>query len=248
MAQPSIALLIVDTDHHVLAAQALRISLPALPFKEVLIFSDRPDAWGGHPVITIPTLRSIEEYHRLITRDVVEHVHSDFVLIIQYDGFVLNADQFSPHFFFYDYIGAPWPQFTEHEVGNGGFCWRSRKLMEAVAKLDYDDLRENEDLFICRRMRPTLEAQGLRFAPKPIAQHFSVEFPAVPWPTFGFHGIFLLPQVYRQAPDFLLEHLNDRVIKSRSQYLLPGLEAVSPAHAQRLRDRRDRLLQTAAAG
>jgi len=157
--------------------------------------------------------------------------------VIQYDGFVLNADQFSPHFLHYDYIGAPWPNYEVNEVGNGGFSWRSRRLVHAVAQLDYADPAEPEDLFICRTMRETLERAGCRFAPKAIAQHFSVEFPAVPFPTFGFHGIFHLPLVYREMPDFLLDHLSDRIVKTRSGFLMPGFQAVSTAAAQKLQAR-----------
>jgi len=157
--------------------------------------------------------------------------------VIQYDGFVLNADQFSPHFLHYDYIGAPWPNYEVNEVGNGGFSWRSRRLVHAVAQLDYPDPTEAEDLYICRTMRETLERAGCRFAPKAIASHFSVEFPAVPYPTFGFHGIFHLPTVYREMPDFLLDHLSDRIVKTRSGFLLPGFQSVSPATAEKLQQR-----------
>lgn len=236
-AGPRLAIAIVDTDHHVLARQALLHSLKAMAFHQVLVYSDRPELWAGLPVRTIPTLRSITEYNLLITQRLAQDLEADFVLVIQYDGFILNADQFSPHFLHYDYIGAPWPNFDHHEVGNGGFSWRSRKLVQAVAALDYADPAEAEDLFICRRMRPALEAQGCRFAPKAIASHFSVEFPAVPYPTFGFHGIFHLPSVYREMPDFLVDNLSDRIVKTRADYLLPGLTQLAPASAERLRQR-----------
>lgn len=239
---PSLAVAIVDTDHHVLARQALIHTMTAMerhgrPFSQVLIYSDRPEAWPGLPVIPVPTLRSINEYNLLITREMAKHLSADFVLVIQYDGFVLNADQFSPHFLHYDYIGAPWPNYERHDVGNGGFSWRSKRLVQAVAQIDDYDPSEAEDLFICRSRRDWLEKLGCRFAPKAIASHFSVEFPAVPYPTFGFHGIFHLPSVYRESPEFLVDHLNDRILKSRSGYLLPGLEVLAPAAAQRLKDR-----------
>ena len=242
MSKPSIAVAIVDTDLHVLARQALLHSMRqmeqhGLAFSQVLIYSDKPELWPGLPVIPVPTLRSITEYNQIITRTLADHLSADHVLVIQYDGFVLNADQFSPHFLHYDYIGAPWPNYEVNEVGNGGFSWRSRRLVHAVAQLDYADPAEPEDLFICRTMRETLERAGCRFAPKTIAQHFSVEFPAVPFPTFGFHGIFHLPLVYREMPDFLLDHLSDRIVKTRSGFLMPGFQAVSPAAGQKLQAR-----------
>ena len=38
-----------------------------------------------------------------------------------------------------DYIGAPWPHFRDgHNVGNGGFSLRSRRLLEACRELPFD--------------------------------------------------------------------------------------------------------------
>ena len=42
-------------------------------------------------------------------------------LMIQFDGYVLSGDRFSDNFLSYDYIGAPWPHYQSHKVGNGGF-------------------------------------------------------------------------------------------------------------------------------
>ena len=237
----TLAIAIADTDLHVLAHQALRHCLRSMHFDQVLIYSDRPEAWPGLAVIEIPPLRSMADYNQLIVRDLAASLECDFVLVVQYDGFILNADQFSPHFYHYDYIGAPWPNFNQHEVGNGGFSWRSKRLVRAAAELDYADPTEAEDLFICRTKRVELELQGYRFAPKAIASHFAVEFPAVPYPTFGFHGIFHLPAVYRDVPDFLVDHLSDRVVKTRSNFLLPALQQLAPASAGRLQERLARL-------
>ncbi|MDC8773253.1 DUF5672 family protein [Roseateles albus] len=235
--KPTLAIAIADTDMHVLAHQALRLCLSAMHFDQVLIYSDQPEAWPGLALIEIPPLRSMAEYNKLIVKDLAVRLECDFVLVVQYDGFILNADQFSPHFYHYDYIGAPWPNFEQYEVGNGGFSWRSKRLVQAAAGLDYADETEAEDLFICRTKRDELENLGCRFAPKAIAAHFSVEYPAVPFPTFGFHGIFHLPSVYRKVPDFLVEHLSDRVVKARSNFLLPALQQLAPASALRLQER-----------
>ena len=241
------AIAIADTDHHVLALQALRHSLAAFPVQQVMVFSDRPEAWPGFDVVRVPTLRRIEDYNRLITRQLAEELRCDRVLVIQYDGFVLNPAEYSPLFRHYDYLGAPWPQFAECGVGNGGFSLRSRRLVDAVARLDYADLSEAEDLFICRRSRPALEAAGLRFAPRSVAAHFSVEFPMVPWPTFGFHGIFHLPGVYRERLDFLIEHLSDRVLRGRADFLLPAITRLSADAGAQVRRRLDALARADAA-
>lgn len=232
-----IAIAIADTDHHVLAHHALHHSLARFAAGQVIVFSDRPEAWPGFEVTPIPRLQRIEDYNLLITRGLAEVLRCDRVLVIQYDGFVMQPQEFSPSFLHHDYLGAPWPQFDECGVGNGGFSLRSRRLVDAVAALDYADPSEAEDLFICRRSRRQLEAIGLRFAPKAVAAHFSVEYPAVPWPTFGFHGIFHLPAVYRNDLDFLVGNLSERVLRTRSQFLLPAIDRISPLSGLALRRR-----------
>ena len=242
----SMAIAIADTDHHVLAHQALVQSLARFEAGQVIVFSDRPEAWPGFDVTPTPQLRRIEDYNLLITRHLAEVLRRDRVLVIQYDGFVLHPQEFSPCFLHHDYLGAPWPQFDDCGVGNGGFSLRSRRLVDAVAALDYADPSEAEDLFICRRSRPQLEAAGLRFAPKAVAAHFSVEFPAVPWPTFGFHGIFHLPAVYRNDLDFLVNNLSERVLRTRADFLLPAIDRLSPTAGLAFR-RRLAVLNAAAA-
>lgn len=234
----TLALAIADTDQHVLAHQAVRQCLGGRDFDQVLVFTDRAEAFGGLPTVVTPTLRSIVDYNRLITRGLAEHLRCDHVLVVQYDGFVLHPEAFEPEFLAYDYIGAPWPGTDEGGVGNGGFSLRSRRLVDAVAGLPYDPSAEAEDLFICRTARPLLERHAaLRFAPRALAARFSVEYPAVPHRTYGFHGIFHLPAVYRHDIAFLMRHLSDRLIRSRAGYLLPGLQAIGPDAVRLLQQR-----------
>jgi Protein of unknown function (DUF5672) len=236
--KPRLALVIADTDQHVLAAQALLHTLRGVDPAQVLVFSDRSDAWpGGCELVRIDPIRRMETYNQLITRDLAEHLRADHVLVIQYDGFLLHPSSFEPEFLRQDYIGAPWPQFVHDQVGNGGFSLRSRRLVDAVAALPYGDPREPEDVFICRSSRSALEACGLCFAPLDMARRFSVEWPPVAHPTWGFHGVFHLPVVYRQHLDFLIDHLPDRTLASRAPYLLPFLEALSASAARRVRQR-----------
>ena len=57
---------------------------------------------------------------------------TDYVLTFQSDGFILNPDAWTDEFFNYDYIGAPWGD-NRYAVGNGGFSFRSKKLMNFVS-------------------------------------------------------------------------------------------------------------------
>ena len=64
--------------------------------------------------------------------------------MMQYDGYVLSGDRFLKTLS-YDYIGAPWPHYQSHKVGNGGFSMRSRALVGSIQIFLYDDLSEAED-------------------------------------------------------------------------------------------------------
>lgn len=236
----SLAVVIADTSQHVLARNALLQSLRGLDVRQVLVYSDRPECWPETAIHRIEPITELATYNRLITQRLAEDLRADHALVIQYDGFVLDASEFAQLFRHYDYIGAPWPHFATHEVGNGGFSLRSRRLVEAVARQPYD-ASIAEDLFICRQLRPRLEQQDkLRFAPREVAAHFAVESVPVPWPTFGFHGVFHLPAVYRERIDFLLEHLSLRTMQRWQRLLWPAFARVSADAARafdaRLRD------------
>lgn len=229
MPTPRLALVIADTHQHALARNAVLASLRGVPVDQVLIYSDRDEPWQGLPVQRIPPMTGIGDYNRLVVQRLAEDLQAEHALVIQYDGFVLNPGEFSPHFRHHDYIGAPWPHLPDTPVGNGGFSWRSRRLVEAAARLPYDGESAPEDLFICRLNRATLEAQGVRFAPPGIAAHFSVESVPVPWPTFGFHGVFHLPMVYREQIDLLLAQLAPQTLLKWAPLLRPRFAVLGEA-------------------
>jgi len=205
-----ISYVIVDTIQHELGQLALQRSQAAFPLKNAIVFSDKEKPWTASKFVQIEKINSLAEYSRILLQDVIQHVETEHCLIIQYDGFVINPDIFSKLFLFYDYIGATWPHRTLYNVGNGGFCLRSRRLMEIVAKnFKNHDLRFPEDHLIARNYRAILEDQfNLKFAPADVANHFSQELTQQPWPTFGFHGFHLLPQVYKNNLTELFERMN----------------------------------------
>jgi hypothetical protein len=224
----SFAVVIVDTLQYELARRALLLSLRELPIGQILVYSDTSDAWSGLPVQRIPPIRSVGDYNRLITRRLAEDLRQDHVLVVQYDGFVLNPGEFSPHFYHYDYIGAPWAHLPGVPGGNGGFSWRSRRLVESVASMRYDGESEPEDLFICLRAAQDLIRQGLTFGPAPLASHFSVESVQVSHPTFGFHGVFHLPAVYGLCWSWLLENLEPHTLLKWATALRTAFAQLSP--------------------
>ena len=173
---------------------ALRRSCANIEFGAIRMFCDvRPDGIGGTPIewTKIAALRSRSDYTRFILKDLHRHIDTDFALCVQWDGFVLRPEAWRPQFLDYDYIGAPWPQFTgDWTVGNGGFSLRSARLLRATANssIPVDDA---EDVVICRKARGQLEQRfGIRFAPLSEARRFSCERAEPQGDEFGFHGIF----------------------------------------------------------
>jgi hypothetical protein len=172
---------------------AIEATTDQIVFGDVVLFTD---AIGQQPpaqarVVPIAPLRSGADYSNFLLSRLAEHIRTDHCLIIQWDGFVVNAKEWDPAFLELDYIGACWPQFDDgHDVGNGGFSLRSRRLLEACRSPEFG-ASHPEDVAICRANRALLERQfGIRFADRATAERFSFERSRAGGPTFGFHGVF----------------------------------------------------------
>lgn len=172
------------------AAQALEHSMAQCDFADALLLTDTPVPTQAR-VQTIPPIRSRRDYSRFALQQMAAYVTTPYLLIVQWDGFVLDARQWNSEFLQWDYIGAPWPGPNGPRVGNGGFCLRSRRLLDALADPVFQAADvELEDHFICQVQRAMLERRyGLRFAPAPLAHRFAYESYAPTAPTFGFHGL-----------------------------------------------------------
>ena len=150
-----------------------------------------------HPrirVVPIEQIGSSAGYSDFLLTKLVDHVKTSHCLIVQWDGHILDASRWSANFLDYDYIGASWPQFRDgHDVGNGGFSLRSRRLMDACRSAGFIRIHP-EDMAIGRTNRNWLEAQGIRFAPRNLADLFSAERSGDLKTAFGYHGVWNMPQ------------------------------------------------------
>lgn len=145
----------------------------------------------------IRPLKSRLDYSEFMLRELADHIGTSHALCVQWDGFVLRGGAWRLEFLDYDYIGAIWPHFKDgHNVGNGGFSLRSKRLLQASKELPFDG-SHLEDVVICRLNRERLEADGIRFAPESVARRFAFEREAPDGDEFGFHGVFNL---VRQLP------------------------------------------------
>ncbi|MBT8543381.1 methyltransferase domain-containing protein [Polynucleobacter paneuropaeus] len=153
----------------------------------------------GESFEPIPIINNIAEYSQFVLKDLYKYIDTDFVLIIQWDGYVANPQFWHQDFFDYDYIGAPWGWLPEgSNIGNGGFSLRSRKLLTACQDPSISirpDIEHGiyEDVVIGQIYRTMLEANGIKFASTQLAEKFSYETGPIRKETFGFHGPINLP-------------------------------------------------------
>lgn len=155
---------------------------------------------SGIHVINTNDINSLKDYNQFNLKHLNTHVDTDFVMIVEHDGFILNPEAWSDDFLKYDYIGAPLLVDGELVVGNGGFSIRSKKLLQLLQTDDFIQLgnsaehryAENEDWVISVVKRSYLEGKGICFAPVELAHRFSFEKNKEygdKWNNqFGFHG------------------------------------------------------------
>lgn len=185
----NVSLVCVETRYPALARFSLDRCLAAASFKECLLLTpQRVDLPDYIEQVLIPPITSIEDYSAFMLRDLGRYFHGKYVLVVQWDSFILDGQLWDPAFLDYDYIGAPWGHRPAAvAVGNGGFSLRSRRLVDTLAQMHFDVVHP-EDAVICEWRRGELEAQGICFAPRDVADRFAMEMIEPAGPTFGFHG------------------------------------------------------------
>ena len=210
---PQVTLCAISSVNVAATIQALEISLSQVDVAAALLLTDSP-VTPDHPGITvvpIAPITSSRAYSDFLLTRLVDHVQTSHCLVIQWDGHVLDASRWLPDFLAYDYIGASWPQFDDgHDVGNGGFSLRSRRLMQLCRDPAFQPAHP-EDVAIARINRSWLERQAMRFAPRALADRFAVERAGDVTASFGYHGAWLMPQVVGIEPFWALyRELDDR--------------------------------------
>jgi tetratricopeptide (TPR) repeat protein len=208
-----VTLACIDTANHALALRALALSGRSLAFGRTLFLTDAvPRGVDVPPTIevhAIAPLASRDAYSRFVLKSLLAHVETPHVLLIQWDGYVVNPAAFEPAFLECDYVGAKWFWYDDGmRVGNGGFSLRSRKLLVALQDPRIQ-LGDAEDTTIGRTFRPLLEREhGIRYASEAIADRFAFEAAYPAGMPFGFHGLYNFcrvvpePELAALAPQF----------------------------------------------
>jgi|GEM_PF-31809 len=189
----------------------LKESMKGIDFAEAILLTHEKinlDEFGIK-VINIEKL-DYKGYNHFILYRVKDYIKTDFSLLVQNDGYVINPNKWDNKFFEYDYIGAPWLKdmhYTKEgvnvRVGNGGFSFRSKKLLNVFHDLNLEFTDNgtgfwHEDGNISVYYRKELEDYGIKFAPLDVASKFSREVKCDGYEKhpFGFHNIRNLPKSY----------------------------------------------------
>ncbi len=222
---PDVTLVCVETREYELARIAMQECLQRVQFGDVLLVTDQPAKFAGlglnghtHVVADFPDKLGWCKAMWYLVPGLIRTSHS---LNIQWDSWVINTDHWHASYLDYDYIGAPWWYTDGKNVGNSGFCLKSKRLAQYVSdrRDKYPCIAAVEDDLLCRRYRPKLEENGFVWAPQKVAAEFAFECvpPDDPHAHFGFHAIFNWPLILSE--DILMQRLN---LAYQSEYIREG--------------------------
>lgn len=188
-----VQLVCVDCVNQNAALEAMRKSMEHIQFDSATFFSDNLKGHeDGINYVQIPKIKSKAEYSDFMIRRLYDYITSPHILVVQYDGYVMNYKAWDPAWLHTDYIGATWWYNDDMNVGNGGFSLRSKNLHH-VLKHDRRIVETHpEDDIICRKYRKHLEEYGLTWATEAQAKRFSIEGhkqkDRLYTDQFGYHG------------------------------------------------------------
>ena len=95
----NISLVCIETRFVELALFAIKKSTQNLAFDEIILFSDKKfDVPDEVTNIIIPSIHSTQEYSEFIVKKLPDYITTDFILIIQWDGFVINHNLWNDDF------------------------------------------------------------------------------------------------------------------------------------------------------
>lgn len=253
----SITLVCISNINHNLTEFAINKSFANMRFDDNFIMSDR--ILNGirykHQFFKINDVIQMQNeegqnvdwnydvYNIFLLKHLADHIKTDHIINIHYDGFCINQNFWTDEYLEYDYIGSPtykdWTPLAnslkDHDLydiapngwynGGGGFSLRSKKLLLALKDERIDTTLSNknyqrcEDATISIKFRKLLEQDyGIKFAPMRLSLQFSTELlTGLPF-SFGFHGWTNIPLFLSENECiWYLDNLNRRDIFKGSE-------------------------------
>ena len=90
-------------------SQIVKYMRSTINFAEIKLLMETDPEIDGATFVKIGKIDSLEEYSQFCLSSLSDHVSTDFCMIFQDDGFIINPELWRQVFLSYDYIGAPWP-------------------------------------------------------------------------------------------------------------------------------------------
>lgn len=203
---PEVTLMAMTSVRVMETVKAMKYSMKNIDFGDAVFISDRKPVYLPKNIRYSHTTRlnNIDDFNYKMIYELTEHIHTDYVMVVHYDGFVVHPECWREEFLDYDYIGAPWPDphddFTYRDIyGNlqrvgNSVGIRSKRLLdfpnEAKLPFEADHGYFHEDGFLCVKNRHLIEAAGMKIAPIDVAKYYSHEHmvPEIEGITpFAFH-------------------------------------------------------------
>ncbi len=190
---PQITLIAVTSVKIYETIKALEYSMKGIDFGEVVLVTHKKprNLPKGITVKLCDPITDIDKFNHMMVYDLDQYVNTDFMLLVHYDGFVVNPKSWREEFLEYDYIGSPWPMPDEEHVSyydsNGNVVRvgnsvsiRSKRFLEYPSKHNLEwrptpNGDYNEDIFLCAMSRVEMEKDGIEFAPIEVARYFGRE-------------------------------------------------------------------------
>lgn len=200
-----VTLVMVDCTNYKRSKFVLQHCMNLVEFNSVkfLTHFESNEPFAKNHCVKIQQIDSTRAYSFFMLSELNSYFDTDFVLVVQHDGFILDTSCWTNEFLNYDYIGAPWPHIVlddgvpgHFNIGNGGFSLRSKKLHKILQK-DINIIKnKDEDKAIGQINRAYLEYHhNIRYAPEHLASKFSFEY--LDWldrpipKTFGGHNCYI---------------------------------------------------------
>ncbi len=233
---PEVTLMAMTSVKVMETVKAMKYSMKNIDFGDAVFISDKKPVYLPKDIRFAKTTRlnCIDDFNYKMIYELTDYIHTDYVMIVHYDGFVVHPELWREEFLDYDYIGAPWPDphddFTYRDInGNlqrvgNSVGIRSKRLLdfpnEANLPFEADHGYFHEDGFLCVKNRHLVEAAGMKIAPLEVAKYFSHEtmIPEVEGITpFAFHkwaGTNADYPKFKGKPELLLR-IERKIKKSR---------------------------------
>ena len=110
-----VTLACIDDVDPAMAKMIMKSLLARIDFAESILFSSKDESYVDHKINSINSLR---DYSIFAVKEMHKYINSEFLMIIQRDGYPINLEAWDDQFLDYDYIGAPWNWIPQNNRPN----------------------------------------------------------------------------------------------------------------------------------